>query len=280
MKRYTIFLLCFVLVFNRVGFCADSKAKPPNRIVSFGPLLTESLYLLGVDEKLVANTIYCTRPPAAKRKEKIGTMVDMNLEKVVVLQPDLVLATSLTPPRVIAQLKRLGVKVVSLDSPKTFDELCEKFIVVGGLVGKKEKAREMILAVKREVELLRKNASRGRRPKVFVQIGASPLFTSNKDSFINDFIEFAGGSNIAKYSRGGIYSREAVLRQNPDVIIIATMGMVAEEEKEIWKSFRGLAAANNNSIYIVESDQVCSPTPFTFADTLRKFIKMIKGEYE
>lgn len=265
------------LLFIFVALGAHAQERAAQRIVSFSPVLTESIYLLGAEDKLVANTVYCTKPEAAKEKPKIGTITDMNTEAVLSLEPDLVLATTLTPQRVKGRLRRFGVKVVTFAEPRSFNELCGQFVKLGKLLGKEDAAKQMTDKAKQEVKKLKKRRALFR---VFVQIGTNPLFTVHRGSFINDLIEFAGGVNIAKGARSGMYAREEVLRRNPDVIIIASMGMAGDQEREIWQNYKSLNAAKHGRIYVVDPDMVCSPTPLRFVKTLKKFIDILDKDHE
>ena len=265
------------LLFIFVALGAHAQERAAGRIVSFSPVLTESIYLLGAEDKLVANTIYCTKPEASKEKPKIGTITDMNTEAVLSLKPDLVLATTLTPQRVKGRLRRFGIKVVTFAEPKSFNELCEQFIKLGKLLGKEDAAKKMMDKTKQEVKKLKKGRVLSR---VFVQIGTNPLFTVHRGSFINDLIEFAGGINIAKGARSGMYTREEVLWQNPDVIIIASMGIIGQEERQVWENYKSLNAAKHGRIYVIDPDMVCSPTPLTFVKTLKEFINILDKDHE
>jgi len=247
----------------------------PQRIISLGPSITEQLYLLGLQDRLIGCTVYCQRPKEAQNKEIVGTVIEVNLERIVNLKPDLVLATSLTDPKAIEKSKRLGIKVVSFSPPKNFAQICEQFLELGKITGRAKVADKLVAEAKQKVERVRKKVKGLPEPKVFVQVGAKPLFTVTGDSFVNDFIEFAGGANIAQNLNMGFYSREEVLNNNPDVIIIVTMGIVGEQEKEIWERYSTLKATKNNRIYIVDSYKLCSPTPLSFVDILEEMVKIL-----
>lgn len=240
----------------------------PQRIISLGPAITEELYILGAEDRLIGCTVYCQRPPEAKKKEKVGTAIEVNLEKIIALRPDLVLATSLTDRGAKEKLKNLGIKTVTFPAAKDFSEICGQFLELGRLVGKEEQAAEIAAVARNRVDSIRKKIKDFEQPKVFIQVGAKPLVTATGDTFINDFIESAGGINIAKGVRSGLYSREEVVRQNPDIIIIVTMGIAGEEEKKTWAKYKTLNAVKNDRIYIIDSYRLCSPTPVSFAETL------------
>ncbi|MCX5641875.1 MAG: ABC transporter substrate-binding protein [Candidatus Omnitrophica bacterium] len=263
MKKAVFFLLIIFLPRAAV-------AELPQRIISLGPALTEEIYLLGVQDKLVGCTIYCNRPEAARQKQKVGTVVEVSVEKIVDLKPDLILATSLTDRRAKERFRQLGMNVVVLPEAKNFSEVCQQFLDLGKIAGKEEKARKIVAQAKKGVDLITGRVKERPKPKVFLEIGTKPLFTVTRDSFINDFIVLSGGINIAAGARSGLYSREKVVAQNPDVIIVVSMGVAAEQEKKVWQKFRNLSAVKNNRIYILDPDKVCSPTPPGFVETLKE----------
>ncbi|RKY67401.1 MAG: ABC transporter substrate-binding protein [Candidatus Latescibacterota bacterium] len=250
----------------------------PERIISLGPALTESLFLLGAGDRVVGVTVYCKRPPEARKKEKVGTVMEVDVEKIVGLKPDLVLATSLTDPKDVEKLKDLGINVITFPNPKSFSQICEQFLKLGRLVGREREAQDIVRKARAQVDSIAKIVEGLPKPKVFVQVGAKPLFTITKGSFIDDFIKLAGGKNIAEDAKTGLYSREKVLQANPDVIIITTMGIVGEEEKRTWHKYKTLNAVKNNRIYVVDSYALCSPTPLTFAETLKELAELLHPE--
>lgn len=258
---------------GKTGICGYSQ-----RIISLGPSITKALYLLGVQDRLIANTVYCVDPPETKKKDKIGTVVGVDIEKIFNLKPDLVLATSLTNPKAREKLENLGIKVIAFSMPKDFNDICKQFLELGRLVDKEEEAKEIVKSAENEVILIRAKVRDLPKPKVFVQLGIRPLFAATGRCFINDYIEFAGGINTAKEAREGIYSRERILNENPDVIIITTMGamdMAAEEEKSIWRKYETLNAAKTGRIYIIDTDEITAPTPQSFVKTLEDFVRIL-----
>ncbi len=278
MKKRILFFACFLLLsYNSVLVECASRVYP-QRIISLGPSLTEELYLLGVEDRVIGCTIYA--PECAKNKEKVGTVIDINLEKIIKLKPDLVLATSLVNPKQIEKLRKLKIKVVVFHQARSFQELCDQFWELSKLVGKQDKASQILKEVREKVKSIRDKTKGLKKTKVFIQIGAKPLFTAGKNSFVNDFIEFAGGINIAKDTEFGIYSREKVLKKNPDVIIIVTMGIRGIKEKEIWQRYKNINAVKNKRIYIIDSYKICSPTPTSFVETLKELVKILHPEIE
>lgn len=254
---------------------SDDEGAVPDRIVSLGSTLTEEIFLLGAEDKLVGTTVYCNRPSAAQLKNKIGTVVNVDIEKIVSLRPQLVLATSLTDPREKKKLEDVGMNVVVFTQPKDFAQICDQFLTLGQLVGKKKEAEEIVATARARVEEIKKKTISLPRVRIFVQIGARPLFAATSDSFIHDLITSAGGTNIAADAKTGLYSRERVLKENPDVILIATMGIVGVEEKKIWSGYKTLNASGNSKIYIFDAYKICSPTPLTFSATLEEIFDIL-----
>ena len=274
-------VLIGILLFNIcvATFCfPEDISSYPERIVSLGPALTEQIYLLGAEDKLVGVTRYCQRPAQAQEKEKVGTVLEANLEKIAYLEPNLVLATGLTNPKTIEKLKRLNINVVTFPQAKNFSQINEQFSALARLVGRQERAGEILSRAKRRIDVLERRVKHLAKKKVFAQVGANPLFAAGPDSFINDCIRLAGGINVVSGTRSGLYSREKVLQDNPDVIIIATMGIVGKEEKQQWQNFKSLSAVKNNQIYIVDEYIFCSSTPPSFVQALEKMIALLHGE--
>ena len=230
---------------------------------------------MGAEDKLVGCTIYCKRPPSAQKKEKVGNVVEVNVEKIVSLKPDLVLATELTDKRDIGKLKALGISVITFKTPRNFSEICEQFLRLARIVKKEEKAKEIVQRANKKIEAVKEMVKDLPKPKVFIQIGARPLFTATKDSFINDLIKLAGGINIASSAKTGLYSRERVIKDNPDIIIIVTMGITEEREKKHWQAYNTLEAVKEKRIYFIDSEKVCSPTPLSFVEALKEIVGLI-----
>lgn len=275
MRNSLVVILMMVLSSCRPSVEVQESNVSPARIISLAPAITQKLYLLGVGERLIADTVYCDRPEEAKGKIKIGNVTQVNIELIVSLQPDLVMASKLTRPEQVKTLENLGIRVVTCPNVGSFDEMCEEFEKIGRMVGAEERARDIVVSAKEQVSGVRNLTSELPEKRVFVQIGCKPLFTVTRDSFVNDYIEFAGGYNIAGGERSGIYSREKVVKENPEIIIITTMGMVGEEEKKVWMDYHSISAVQSGRIYVIDSYDMCSPTPIVFVDTLKKIVEIL-----
>lgn len=250
------------------------QAQEAKRIVSLVPWVTKSLYLMGEQSRLVGCTDFC--PVEAKDHiPVVANAMNVNLEKILMLKPDLVISSSLVRPETIDNLKKLGLKVVTQPYPNSFDEICERFIQIGQLVGQEAKAKSIVDQQRERLAKLEKEVPAGKKPNVFIQIGAKPLFCAVPNTFMEDFIRFSGGQNIAEALKMGSITREYVLKQDPDVIFIVTMGIVADQEKKTWESYQSLSASKSNQIFILDADRTCSPTPILFVDALEEMIRLM-----
>lgn len=250
----------------------------PQRIISLGPINTENVYLLGADNRLVANTSYCARPAAAKNKDKIGSVMQVSLEKIVSLKPDLVLATGLTQQQQLQQMKNLGLRVVQFQQPSSFAAICSQFLQLGQLLGVEKKAQTIVEQARHRVQAVVNRYTNLPRQTVFLQIGSRPLFSSVQGSFTNDYIVYSNATNIAGSLKNGTMNYERVLAHNPDVIIIAIMGTesgIAATEKKKWYKFSGMKAVLNHRIHVIDPDLVCSPSPITFAEALEQIAMLV-----
>lgn len=253
--------------------CLFSQAQEAKRIVSLVPWMTKSLYLMGEQGRLVGCTNYCP-VEATDKIPVVATAVNVNIEKVLMLKPDLVFASSLIKPEILDNLKKLGIKVEFMPYPKSFDEICTDFTRVGELVGQQAKARSIVAQQRDRIAKIKTKIPAGKHPKMFIQIGAKPLFCAVPQTFMDDFITFSGGTNIASELKSGGVTREYVLTQNPDIIFIVTMGIVAEEERDTWLNYPSVSASKSKQVFILDADKTCSPTPVLFVDALEEIIRL------
>ncbi|THB79729.1 MAG: ABC transporter substrate-binding protein [Desulfobulbaceae bacterium] len=267
MKRFYLLLM---LLLTPVAHNADAGQKV-ERIVSLGPINTENVYLLGAEDRLVGNTVYCVRPEAAKQIAKVGSVLQASLEKIINLDPDLILTTGLSQSAQLRQLKQLGYNVAHFDQPRSFEESCNHLIELGRLIGREEKARSIVSQLKERVRAITNAVGSYPPPRVAIQIGAEPLYLVGEDSFLNDFITLGGGINILEGKESGRVSYELVVQEDPEVIIIAIMGSetgVAAQEMKTWQKIEPISAVQDNRIHIINPDIACSPSPATFVSTL------------
>ncbi len=260
---------------------ARAGAAEYRRVISLSPIITETIYLVGAEGKLVADTTYCVMPEDAKYKEKIGSVTHMNVEKIIHMAPDLVIASQLSNERQLQSLEKQSIKVVRSKNPKTFEQMCELTLMIGTRLGKTVNATKIVDRAKNEAYGILALTRALEKPTVFFQIGLKPLHSANKDMFLNEYIRFTGGLNIAENESSGVYSREKVLAKNPKIILVATMGSskkAGQLEKKRWMAFKSMDAVKNNRIHVLDPEMICSPTPTTFVKGLKELLPLIHPE--
>lgn len=246
------------------------------RIVSLAPSITKELEDLNMDENIVGVTSYCAIS-ATNEDLIIGTATDVNIEKILLLNPDMVFATGLTKESNINSLRNNGITVYQIPKLQSFDDICKQFIKLGELVGKVELAQSIVDKSIFKIDSLKSLIPlNNEKLKIFIQIGAKPLFTVIPNTFMNDYITFSDCENIAADLDKGTITRESILQRNPDVIFIVTMGIVGNEEKQKWETYKELSAIKNKKIFIIDSNLACTPTVLSFTETLEQIIEKIK----
>ncbi|MFV0376788.1 MAG: ABC transporter substrate-binding protein [Mangrovibacterium sp.] len=270
MRKLQSILAFFVLV-----LAFQAQAAAPKRIISLAPSLTKSLYMLGAEELLVGCTSFCTlnSPDDA---EVVASAVQVNLEKAMLLKPDLVLSSSLTNPETKRSFENMGVEVMYFPYPKSYHEMCTYLLRLGEKIGKKQLAEQLVKQSQQRLKNVMATVPKlGKKPRVFMQIGANPLFTVVPNTFMQDFINFAACENIAADLSIGSMTREGVLVRNPDVIFVILMGSLSADEKGKWENYKSLNAVKSKKVFVLDSEKTCSPTPLDFADALEQMIGMI-----
>lgn len=260
MKRILLQIALLFIVLSAYG-------QAPKRIVSLAASLTKSVYYLGAEDLIVGHTNYCNIAKSDE-KEVVASAIQVNVEKVISLKPDLVLVHTMTKPQTIELLKKAGLKVVTFDTPKDFEEVCTQFLEVGKLIDKYDKAQQIVKDTKAQIAEIKAEFAKQEKQKIFFQLGTKPVFSVLDHTYMADFIRFTNGENIAKGLKSGTVTREFVLKANPDVIAIVNMGMLSDEELQIWNSYPDLNAVKKKNIFFVESDMASTPNPVDFLKTM------------
>lgn len=269
-------LLILLSIYFKTSDSTQTKNNSENeiRIVSLIPSLTQSIYYLNAQDKLIGCTNYC-KTIEDDSIEVVSSVMKPNIEKIVSLRPNIVLASGLVSEKDVETLRKFGIRVETFISPKSFDEICTEFIRLGKLVDKEDLSMEIVRKSQVKIHSIQGAINRESKPKIFIQIGTSPIHAVIPNTFMDDYINLCGGINIASKLTSGTIGREFVIANDPDIIFIVTMGIVGEEEADQWKTFKQMSAVAKNKIFIINSDIACQPTPFTFIETLELMNKYI-----
>ena len=256
----------------------------PQRIVSLAPSNTEILYALGLGDRVVAVTSYDNYPPEVKQKPNIGGFSDPNLEKIVSLSPDLVVAAPIHEKQVIPELEAKGITVLAL-APKTLDDVMSAITLVGQVTGTGSKAAGVVSGMQMRIKAVTDKTDKlaaGQKPKVLYIVWHDPLMASGLQTFHDELIKKAGGVNMITDATGyPSISLETVVKDNPDVIL-AGIGMGRGQDAPLKfaqseSSLRLVSARVNNRIYGVDSDLSGRAGP-RIVDVLEEFARLIHPE--
>lgn len=198
----------------------------PTRVVSLSPAVTEIIFALGADSLLVGRTDFCEYPSTVADIPSIGGISNLNIEKILSLHPDLVISGSMVGKKVTDQMDKMGVPMVCVIEKPRFDALYGNIAAIGRLVGREREADSLNAVMRERVNALDANtitqSPNHTQPKVYYVVGFGPTgnFTAGGNTFINDIIRMAGGRNIAEQIDGWSYSLEALMKEDPDYIVV------------------------------------------------------------
>jgi len=233
----------------------------PQRIVSLAPNITEILFALGLGDRVVGVTRYCDYPAEALQKEKIGGMVDPNLEKIQSLRPDLIIGFRGNPLGILNKLRNLHFPVFVLNLGSSLEGLFLTIEKVGRVTRAEDSAKTLIAGLTekyRAIGLALRDVSS--KPKVFLSVYGQGLWTCGEGSYLNDLLVQAGGVNIAASipRRWLQLNREQLIQGNPDVIIV--MAKDKERFSQAGSSFRtdsrlkDVRAVKDNNIHWLDEN--------------------------
>jgi len=291
-KRATAFII-FMLVFlilpavTCAAMYTDEMgrkvaiAKNPGRIVSLAPNITETLFALGLENEIIGVTVFSDYPAAAGKKPKVGSFVNLSLEKIVSLSPDLVIATANgNRKKTILKLESMGIPIYVI-RPEGFEDIFKTIVNIGRITGKEGVATALVDKLQRRVRRVRSMAESLKKPRVFFQIGIDPIVSVGRDTIHNRLITLAGGINVLgdvaiEYPRISI---EKIIMKRPDIIIISSMkrGGKFTLEKNKWSMWKDIPAVKSGSIHVIDSDLTDHFSP-RIVDGLEELFRIMHPE--
>lgn len=258
--------------------------ETPQRLISLSPTHTETLFALGLADRVVGVTDYCDYPEAAKSKEKVGGFSTPNLEKIIALRPDLVIASD-RHQQVVEGLSRAGVTVIAL-KPRTVSDALRNIEVIGRAAGVPVAAEELLQSIRQEIASVTdkvKDLPPEEKPVVYYEVWYEPLMTVGPGTVMDDLINLAGGINAAadagkEYPE---YSTEVLVKKNPQVMIHSYThgsGEAAKPEAIMQrKGWKDLDCVVNKRIYLVDANLASRSGP-RVGKGLKEFARAIHPE--
>jgi iron complex transport system substrate-binding protein len=255
-------LAVLVLLWFFLARAQPAGAAEPPRILSLSPAITELVYALGLEGRLVGVTTYCNYPPAALKKPRVGSARDLNVELIVTLKPQVILATEGDPTR-LARLERLTHAKAYVLPTRHVADIWANMRTIARLESVVERGERAIAERRKALDAVAARAKkRATHPTAFYMVWDKPLMTAGAGSYLNDLITLAGGRNVAASATGGSYptsSWEALLAQNPDVILGPTN--MAPALQALKTQYPSLKAVRANRLRTLSDDLISRPGP-------------------
>lgn len=240
-----------------------SLARPAERIVSLAPHATELLFAAGAGSRMVGAVDWSDFPPAAREIPRVGSYVQPDLERIVALKPDLVVAWySGNEPRLVERLRALGYPVY-VSEMRALEEVPAGIERLGRLAGTDAAASRAAADFRARRDRLQKSYAAGVPVRVFYQIWDKPLMTINNEHLITRVMELCGGRNVF----GDLPTLtphldvEGVLVANPQAIVASGMGEARPDWLDHWRRWPDLTAVKNGHLFFVPPDFLQRPTP-------------------
>ncbi len=238
--------------------------SPAKRIVSLAPSISETLFAIGAGNAVVGVTDYCNYPSEAKQKQRVGGVVNPNIETIISLKPDLIaLSMEGNVREDFKKLTSFGIPVF-VTNPRNLSGIYTSIEQLGTLTGRRETAGRLVESLRSRADSIRAIIVKGKKQTVMVFVSLQPIIVVGQNTFFAEMIELAGGMNAAKKSASTYptYSREAVLKSNPDVLIFMSDVLANPADLvTLFPEWTKLKAYRQKKIFRIDADIVSRPGP-------------------
>jgi iron complex transport system substrate-binding protein len=254
----------------------------PQRIISLAPSNTEMVYALNLQDRLIGVTTYDNYPPKAKEKPQVSEYSQVDVEKIVSLQPDLILADSIHKAEVIPALEKLGVNVVMI-TPGTIEQVLNELTLIGEICGKSDQTAALVESLRQRVNAVvnKVNQPASGKPRVLFVTWYDPIWTAGDNTMIGDLFAKAGAINIAGDLDGyATITLEEAIQRNPQIIVVTNaMGEQNESLNYIISEprFQVIDAVKNRQVFEIDTDIFGRTTP-RIVDGLEQLAKIVHPE--
>ena len=247
----------------------------PQRIICLTEETTETLYLLGEQDRIVGISGYTVRPPEARSKPKVSAFIHAKFDKTLALQPDLVLTFSDLQADIAAELIRRGITVLAFNQ-RSVEEILSMIQMLAGVVGVPEKGQRLVAQLEAGLEEIRNSAARFRsRPRVLFEEWNDPLISGIR--WVEELIEIAGGIPIFpelrlhKNAPQRIVDPASVIPRDPEVIIGSWCGVKVNKGRiRARPGWDGISAVRNGHIYEIKSTYILQPGPAALTEGVKQ----------
>jgi len=257
--------------------------EQPQRVIALAPSIVEVVYALERQDLLKGATQFSDEPSAAGQLPRVGSYVNLDIEKIVALKPDLCLAImDGNPQSAVSRLESLGIPIYVVN-PRSINGVMTMITGLGEVLNASGEAARITADMRTRIGRVKTRlAATATRPSVFFQIDAAPIVSAGLGTFIDELITLAGGLNLAAsdgtkgYPK---YGQEDVLRFQPEVVIVASMagGHSEADLKASWRQWPQVPAVQKKRLHVLSADLVDRPTP-RLIDGLEAFAALIHPE--
>src|SRR5690349_22893903 len=249
--------------------------KFPRRIICLTEETTETLYLLGEQDRIVGVSGYTVRPPEARQKPRVSAFINANFDKIASLQPDLILAFSDLQADIVRQLIARGYTVMTFNQ-RSIAEILRMIRMLGGLVGCSVEAERLAATLEGDLDAIRASAARFPfRPRVFFEEWDDPLISGI--SWVDELIEIAGGMPLfptlraTSLAKDRIVTADAVADQDPQAVLASWCGKAVRKRTIVERpGWSRVSAVRDGHIYEVKSTYILQPGPASLTEGVRQ----------
>lgn len=287
--RRSALLLCmlFVCLFAYAqpsGKYTDSKGmsiplQEVHRIVSLGPGVTETICALGAMDKLVGRTDYCDYPKEVLSVPSIGEIINPSIERIIRLRPDMVIAGSMVNQNVYDALAKAGITIVCINKEQSFEGTYGFIRDIGKVIGKAYEAEQLVRSMQDEMNAIKERWQNEPKKRVYLAISFGMYdSTATGDTFLDKMITIAGGINVAEDGRNWMYSKEKLVTDNPEVIILMSRMSSGESDDQLLKQWNSTKPYSDlkAKIRIIDGDLIGRQGP-RIVDAVKEIALLIHG---
>ncbi len=285
MKKFLTIILvffCALNIFAEAQYEVSLK-KTNDTIVSLGPNVTEIIYALGAGDRLIGRTDYCNYPEEALSVQSVGTLYEPNLELIISLNPSIVIASSIVDPAFMESLEKAGIETLQVIKEESLNGTYELIEEIAIAIGKTEEAAHLVTNLKDRIEKVTSITSQipkdEKKSAVYIiSWGDWGDYAATGDTYLNDVLEAAGAINAAKSASFWSISKELLISQDPDVVLLPKYSYSDPEADIIaFKAtapYSNLKASLNDAVYSVNGDAAERQGVRT-ADTIEEIAQLL-----
>jgi len=247
----------------------------PKRIVCLTEETTETLYLLGEQDRIVGVSGYTVRPPEARQKPKVSAFISAKFDKILALEPDLVLAFSDLQADIAGELIRRGITVLAFNQ-RSVQEILDVVQLLANVVGVPDKGMKLVSEMESGLAAIRESAAQfSRRPRVLFEEWNDPLISGIR--WVEELLEIAGGDPVFPHLRFGKNGKDRivdpadVIPKDPEVIIASWCGVKVNKDRiRSRPGWSDISAVKSGHIYEVKSTYILQPGPAALTEGVRQ----------